>query len=129
MPLRHDQHPRDRQRRFSQDLRPPLLRNGLPFNDIQSPQEGRHSSAYGHLSGVLDLLPIPLGEWQTPGALACELDCLLAEASVQHRGPDLKHAVRTLGRQRICRRLFMRALTKWLTVPSAREAEIGLPAR
>jgi len=31
--------------------------------------------------------------------------------------------------KRICRRLFMRALTSWLTVPSAREVEIGLPAR
>ena len=37
----------------------------------------------------------PMREWQTPGALACELDCLLAEASVQHRGPDLKHAMGT----------------------------------
>ena len=34
-----------------------------------------------------------VGEWQKPGALRRELDCLLAEASVQHRGPDLKHAV------------------------------------
>ena len=33
------------------------------------------------------------------------------------------------GDQRICWRLFMRALTSWLTVPSAREVEIGLPAR
>jgi hypothetical protein len=33
------------------------------------------------------------------------------------------------GDQRICLRLFMRALTRWLTVPSAREVEIGLPAR
>ena len=33
------------------------------------------------------------------------------------------------GDQRICWRLFMRALTNWLTVPSAREVEIGLPAR
>ena len=33
------------------------------------------------------------------------------------------------GDQRICLRLFMRALTSWLTVPSAREVEIGLPAR
>ena len=32
-------------------------------------------------------------EWQKPGALCRELDRLLAEASVQHRGPDLKHAV------------------------------------
>src|SRR4051794_27923501 len=31
------------------------------------------------------------------------------------------------GDQRICLRLFMRALTRWLTVPSAREVEIGLP--
>ncbi len=33
------------------------------------------------------------GECEKPGALRCELDCLLAEASVQHRGPDLKHAM------------------------------------
>src|SRR5215208_6521489 len=33
------------------------------------------------------------------------------------------------GDQRICLRLFIRALTRWLTVPSAREVEIGLPAR
>src|SRR3712207_4735519 len=32
------------------------------------------------------------------------------------------------GDQRICLRLFMRAFTRWLTVPSAREVEIGLPA-
>jgi len=32
-------------------------------------------------------------ECQKPGALRRELDCLLAEASVQHCGPDLKHAV------------------------------------
>ena len=34
-------------------------------------------------------------ERQKPGALRCELDCLLAEteASIQHRGPDLEHAV------------------------------------
>ena len=37
-------------------------------------------------------------EWQKPGALRRELDCLLAEASVQHRGPDLKHTVRASGR-------------------------------
>jgi hypothetical protein len=35
------------------------------------------------------------GERQKPGALRRELDCLLAgtEASVQHRGPDLEHAM------------------------------------
>jgi putative transposase len=33
------------------------------------------------------------GEWQEPGALRRELDCLLAESSVQYRGSDLKHAV------------------------------------
>ncbi len=33
------------------------------------------------------------GEWQKLGALRRELDCLLTEAAVQHRGPDLKHAV------------------------------------
>ena len=33
------------------------------------------------------------GERQKPGALRRELDCLLAEASVQHRGPDLEHTV------------------------------------
>ena len=32
-------------------------------------------------------------EWQKPGALCRERDCLLAEASVQDRGPDLEHAV------------------------------------
>ena len=33
------------------------------------------------------------GKRQKPGALRRELDCLLAEASVQHRGPDLEHTV------------------------------------
>ena len=33
------------------------------------------------------------------------------------------------GDQRICPRLFMRALTRLLTVLSARDVEIGLPAR
>jgi predicted acylesterase/phospholipase RssA len=35
-------------------------------------------------------------ERQKPGALRRELDCLLAEteASVQHRGPNLEHAMR-----------------------------------
>lgn len=78
--------------------------------------------------------PLNPREWQKLGALRRELDCLLTEASVQYRGPDLKHAVGAPwwsphGDQRICRRLFMRALTRWLTVPSARELEIGLPAR
>ncbi len=40
----------------------------------------------------------PLRERQKPGALRRELDCLLAEAPVQHRGPDLKYAVRAPGR-------------------------------
>ena len=35
----------------------------------------------------------PQREWQKFGALRRELDCLLTEASVQDRGPDLKHAV------------------------------------
>ena len=51
------------------------------------------------------MIPVPSGvrvwlavghtdrEWQKPGALRRELDCLLAEASIQHRGPDLKHVV------------------------------------
>ena len=69
------------------------------------------------------------GERQKPGALRRELDCLLAEASVQHRGPDLEHTVRASRRPAICLRLFMRAFTRWLTVPSACEVEIGLPAR
>ena len=33
------------------------------------------------------------GECQKPGALRRELDCLLAEASVQHRRPDLKNTM------------------------------------
>ena len=37
-------------------------------------------------------------ERQKPGALRRESDCVLAEASVQHRRPDLKHAVGTSGR-------------------------------
>jgi len=32
-------------------------------------------------------------ECQKPGALRRELECLVAEASVQHCGPDLKHAM------------------------------------
>jgi hypothetical protein len=38
-------------------------------------------------------VPAAAREWQKLGALRRELDCLLAEASIQHRGPDLKHAV------------------------------------
>ncbi len=34
-------------------------------------------------------------EGGTPGALRREMDLLLTEASVQHRGPDLKQAVST----------------------------------
>ncbi len=37
-------------------------------------------------------------ECQKPGALRRESDCVLAEASVQHRGPDLKYAVGAAGR-------------------------------
>ncbi len=37
--------------------------------------------------------PAFAGKRQKPGALRRELDCLLAEASVQHRGPDLEHTV------------------------------------
>jgi len=39
-----------------------------------------------------------MGECQKPGALRRELDCLVAEASIQHCGPDLKHTMSTPGR-------------------------------
>jgi len=38
------------------------------------------------------------GECQKPGALRREWECLVAEASVQHCGPDLKHAMGATGR-------------------------------
>ena len=37
------------------------------------------------------------GECQKPGALRRELDRLVAEASVQHCGPDLEHAMGAAG--------------------------------
>ena len=43
------------------------------------------------------------GERQKPGALRRELDCLLAEAPVQHRGPDLEHTV-CASRRRECQK-------------------------
>jgi len=39
-----------------------------------------------------------LRECQKPGALRRELDCLVAEASVQQRGSDLKHSMGASGR-------------------------------
>ncbi len=36
-------------------------------------------------------------ECQKHGALRRELDCWMAEASVQHRGPDLKHTMSAAG--------------------------------
>jgi len=47
------------------------------------------------------VVPGPVAATQTvekPGALRRELECLVAEAPVQHCGPDLKHAVGALGR-------------------------------
>ncbi len=42
--------------------------------------------------------PNDVGECQKPGALRRELDRLMAKPSVQHCGPDLKHAVSAAGR-------------------------------
>ena len=49
---------------------------------------------HGHLAEELD----QCRECQKPGALRREWDCLVAEAPVQHRGPDLKHTMGAAGR-------------------------------
>ena len=36
-------------------------------------------------------------ECQKPGALRRELDCWVSKSSVQHRRPDLKHAMSAVG--------------------------------
>ncbi len=38
------------------------------------------------------------GEYQKPGALRRELECLVAKPSVQQGGPDLKHTMGAAGR-------------------------------
>ena len=54
----------------------------------------------GTHKAIKELIAPESWKCQKPGALRRELDCLVAETSVQHCGPDLKHTVSTSGRPR-----------------------------
>ena len=68
-------------------------------------------------------------ECQKPGALRREPDCVSAEAFVQHRGPDLKHAMGAAGRRGHLPALVHAGTHQMVDGALAREVELGLPAR
>jgi len=57
-----------------------------------------HHTSFGAGPPLLQRSATDPRECQKPGALRRELDWLVAKASVQQRGSDLKHTVSTAGR-------------------------------